>query len=123
VNVTFSSAQLNAVAICLFLSLNLSQAGSNVELMMLDDPIQNMDDYNVLGLLDLLRGFVPRRQLILSTHDAQLAEVIRTKLRPLREGARMVLQVFDAYDQEGPIVHSEEMTYEPEPFVMEALAG
>ena len=54
VSAIFSSAQLNAVAICVFLATNVSAGETRFAL--LDDPIQNMDDFNVLGLLDLLRS-------------------------------------------------------------------
>ena len=67
VSATFSSAQLNAVAICIFLALNASAQPAAFAL--LDDPIQNMDDFNVLGLLRLLRSVSAGRQVIVSTHD------------------------------------------------------
>jgi DNA repair protein SbcC/Rad50 len=52
-NVTniFSSARLNAVAVCVFLAMNLGVAQSRGMFALLGDPIQNMDDFNVLGLL------------------------------------------------------------------------
>jgi hypothetical protein len=45
VSMMFSSAQLNAVGVCIFLSLSLMRPAGGVSWVLLDDPIQNMDDY------------------------------------------------------------------------------
>jgi DNA repair exonuclease SbcCD ATPase subunit len=105
-NVTtiFSSAQLNAVAVCVFLAMNLAVSRSRVSFALLDDPIQNMDDFNVLGLLDLLRGLVGERQFVLSTHDEQIGELLRRKLRPLSPDSHTIVHRFVAYKPEGPVV-------------------
>ncbi len=118
----FSSAQLNAVALCAFLSMNLSLPSPRLETIMLDDPIQNMDDFNVLGLLDLLRGLRRDRQLIISTHDDQLGDLVQRKLRPLGSGQRLIRHQFVAFAGEGPTVTTTSLEYRPEPRFVEALA-
>src|SRR5690242_5970092 len=50
-----SSSQLNALAVCMFLSLNLGVANPPLQTVILDDPLQSLDDINLLGLIDLLR--------------------------------------------------------------------
>jgi DNA repair exonuclease SbcCD ATPase subunit len=121
---TFSSAQLNAVAVCVFLSLNLTQIDRGLVTALLDDPIQNMDDFNVLGLLDLVRQLAKNRQVVISTHDSQIGELMRTKLRPTEPGRRTITHRFIRYDSSGPEFKTETDEYEEEPLVLEsALAG
>jgi DNA repair exonuclease SbcCD ATPase subunit len=100
----FSTAQLNAVAVSVFVSLNLLRSAGGLDLLLLDDPIQNMDDYNVLGLVDLLRSLRPNRQLIVSTHDTAIGELVRRKLRPRTESQRTILHRFVSTDEAGPHV-------------------
>jgi hypothetical protein len=79
---------------------------SSVAFALLDDPIQNMDDFNVLGLLDLLRGLIGERQFVVSTHDEQIGELLRRKLRPLAPGGRTILHKFLTYRGDGPAVET-----------------
>lgn len=123
VSTIFSSAQLNAVAVCIFLSLNLAQRGSKLDFVMLDDPIQNMDDFNVLGLLDLLRNLGSDRQIFISTHDAQLGELIRRKLRPANQGRKAITHNFTSYDAAGPTVDSFIDEHQIEQSILELLAS
>jgi hypothetical protein len=50
-----SSSQLNALAVAIFLSLNLRIGNLPTDSVILDDPLQSLDDINLLGLVDLLR--------------------------------------------------------------------
>jgi hypothetical protein len=112
---------LNAVAICIFLALNISTAGAGFAL--LDDPIQNMDDFNVLGLLDLLRAVSEGRQVIVSTHDPQLGELMRRKLRPLRSTRRTITHEFIGYSGQGPAIEREVDEFAPPPRLLPALVA
>jgi energy-coupling factor transporter ATP-binding protein EcfA2 len=71
---------------------------------MLDDPIQNMDDLNILGLLDMLRNLPHDRQLVISTHDNQILTLMESKLRPEAEGRSLRVYEFESYAEQGPIV-------------------
>ncbi len=99
-----SSSQLNVLAVAAFLSLNLSAAELPLKTIALDDPLQSLDNVNLLGLLDLLRHLRGRRQVILSTHDDRLASLLRRKLRPVRSGERTVSIEFSAWNTKGPTV-------------------
>ena len=48
-----SAAQLNSLAICLFLALNLER-DSELRTAILDDPVESLDDVNLLSLADVL---------------------------------------------------------------------
>lgn len=101
-----SAAQLNSLAICLFLALNLER-DSELRTAILDDPVQSLDDVNLLSLADLLRTVRGRRQVIVSTHDEVLAELLIRKLRPLRESDATAVVTIDQWGEAGPRVGSE----------------
>ncbi|MEA2372561.1 MAG: hypothetical protein QOH12_2955 [Solirubrobacteraceae bacterium] len=98
-----SAAQLNALALCLFFALNLEE-GNEFATAMLDDPVQSMDDVNVLSLVDVLRTLRSRRQLILTTHDLDLARLLTRKLRPLEIGQRTLFVTLAGWSTRGPRV-------------------
>ena len=104
-----SAAQLNSLAICLFLALNLER-DSELRTAILDDPVQSLDDVNLLSLADLLRTVRGRRQVVVSTHDEVLAELLIRKLRPLRESDATAVVTIDQWGEAGPRVGSEMRT-------------
>lgn len=67
----FSSAQINSIALSFFMAMGVHQQWSSLQLMGMDDPIQSMDEINVLSLIDLIRLFIEKydKQFIISTHD------------------------------------------------------
>ena len=101
-----SSSQLNVLAVATFLSLNLSIDNPPLDIMALDDPLQSLDSVNLLGLADLLRRLRGRRQVIVSTHDNRLADLLERKLRPIGEHERTIAVSLDAWDRSGPVVNS-----------------
>lgn len=98
-----SSSQMNALAVAVFLSLNLGLTRP-LRVAMLDDPLQTLDDVNLLGLIDLLRRTKDRRQLIVSTHDARFGSLLELKLRPVADGQRTRLIELEEWTREGPRV-------------------
>ena len=69
----------------------------------LDDPLQSLDDLNLLGLIDLLKRMRERRQLMVSTHDSRFASLLERKLRPVSESQRTILVQLSGWSSEGPI--------------------
>nr|EJQ74340.1 hypothetical protein IGC_04891 [Bacillus cereus HuA4-10] len=67
----FSSAQVNSIALSLFLAMSLKQKWSPLQIIGMDDPIQSMDEVNIISFIDLMRLFVEKhkKQIIISTHD------------------------------------------------------
>jgi len=63
----FSDAQLNLLAITVFLAGALRQQWSGFNTILIDDPVQQMDEMNVCAFLDLVRGLSPRQQFIVFT--------------------------------------------------------
>jgi len=116
----FSSSQLNALAVSLFLGLNLGTHGASLRTVMLDDPLQSLDDVNLLGLIDTLRRTKAHRQLLISTHDPRLTQLVRRKLRPVGNDQRTRVYSFSDWDETGPKVAEEEVQAEPAEFRMAA---
>ncbi len=75
-----SSSQLNVLAVSTFLSLNLGALRPPLDSTLLDDPLQSLDDINLLGLIDLLRRTKDQRQLCVSTHDSRFGDLLARKL-------------------------------------------
>lgn len=110
-----SSSQLNALAVCTFLSLNLGVSRPPLDVTILDDPLQSLDDINLLGLIDLLRRTKDQRQLIVSTHDARFGELLARKLRPGSAEQRTVVIELDGWNRTGPTVSSRDVHCDPVP--------
>lgn len=107
-----SSSQLNALAVSLFLSLNLSLPRLPVEAALLDDPIQSLDDVNLLGLVDLLRRTKDKRQLLVTTHDIRFGKLLSRKLRPGSESQTTSVIELSGWSRSGPDVR--QFAIEPE---------
>ncbi|MGV2881736.1 AAA family ATPase [Paenibacillus taichungensis] len=78
-SLTFSSAQANVLAICIFLSLALSQQWTPLEMIGIDDPFQNMDDINVFSFIDVISQVVTQKQVLISSHNEDFVSLIKNK--------------------------------------------
>lgn len=107
--IVLSSSQLNVLAVSTFLSLNLAIESLPLQLVALDDPLQSLDNVNLLGLADLLRRIKAVRQVIVSTHDERLASLLARKLRPIHERQRTRLVELSAWTREGPRVEQSDV--------------
>jgi hypothetical protein len=106
-----SSSQLNSYAVSLFLAMNLALPSLTLKATILDDPLQSLDSINLLGLVDVLRRFRAHRQIIVSTHEERLMGLLQRKLRPVREGERMITMVFEDWTRDGPGYRASRMEY------------
>lgn len=84
-----SNAQLNVLALSIFLSLGAKQEWSNLDSLLLDDPVQHLDDLDAVAFLDTIRAvalgrFGRRRQVILSTCDKNLYGLMIKKFERLK---------------------------------------
>ena len=111
-----SSSQQNALAVALFLTLNLGTQTLPLATTVLDDPFQSLDDINLLGLVDLLRRIPGSRQLIVTTHEHRFAQLLARKLRPIDDRRTTKLIEFDSWDRTAPLVTERELVPEASPF-------
>lgn len=96
-----SSSQMNVLAVSVFLALNLGIPTLPLSVAILDDPLQSLDDLNLLGLIDLLKRMRERRQLMVSTHDSRFASLLERKLRPVSDNQRTILVELSGWSSEG----------------------
>jgi exonuclease SbcC len=95
----FSEAQQNILALSLFLSNSIHQRWSHFGPILLDDPVQNMDDLNANALIDSVRTLVnQKRQFVLATCDIDFYRLMVLKLGCLNTNGR---RSFRAYRLEG----------------------
>ena len=110
-----SSSQVNALAVSVFLALNIGVPKPPLAVAILDDPLQSLDDINLLGLVDLLRRTKDRRQLLVSTHDGHFGSLLSRKLRPINQERRTIVIELEGWSRQGPIVVTREVRSDPVP--------
>ena len=110
-----SSSQVNALAVSVFLALNIGIPNPPLPVAILDDPLQSLDDINLLGLVDLFRRTKDRRQFLVSTHDARFGGLLSRKLRPGNETGRTVVIELDTWSRRGPTVVTRDVKCDPVP--------
>lgn len=108
-----SSSQVNALAVSVFLALNIGVSKPPLSVAILDDPLQSLDDINLLGLVDLLRRAKDRRQMLVSTHDEAFGSLLCRKLRPSGANGRTVVIELDTWSRQGPVVQTREVKSDP----------
>ena len=102
----FSSAQANVAALCYFIALAFASSEADFSFILLDDPLQSMDDVNVLGFSDLCRFLRREKQLIISTHEDRLSNLLARKLTPRDEPMKTLRLYFSSWDRSGPHIES-----------------
>jgi len=78
----YSTAQMNTVALSIFISKAISKKTSKVRTIFIDDPIASFDDINSLAFVDLIRTITEKGewQIILTTHDESLYKLFQNKI-------------------------------------------
>ena len=77
----FSSGQRRATGLAFLLSVNLSLAWSRWRTIMLDDPVQHVDDFRSVHLAELLAQVIASgRQVICAVEDVALADMLARRL-------------------------------------------
>ena len=88
----FSTAQLNAVAFSSFLGRALKADSMPIQSIFIDDPVGHFDDINILGFADLIRSILESTnyQIIMSTHDEKVFQILQRKLSKDYYSARFI---------------------------------
>ncbi|NRN30741.1 AAA family ATPase [Photorhabdus heterorhabditis] len=76
---SMSSGQLSALVLSFTLALN--QRYAKHSLLLIDDPVQTLDEINVAGFVELLRTEFRDRQIIMSTHEDRMSAYFRYKYK------------------------------------------
>lgn len=104
--VGFSSAQANVAALCYFLALAFASSQTDFRFVLLDDPLQSLDDVNTLGFSDLCRFLRKEKQLIIATHEERLGNLLVRKLTPRDEDMHTLEVRFLSWNREGPYLRT-----------------
>lgn len=85
-----SSGQRSALALSIFISLN-RKLNNGPNIIMFDDPVSLIDDFNVLSFLDFLRYFMIKdKQIFLATANTKLASLFEKKFRFLGDDFKLI---------------------------------
>lgn len=86
-----SQGNLNTAALTLFLALHLS-VPSKMPWLVLDDPVQSMDDVHIAQFAALLRSLSKSmdRQLIVAVHERALFDYLTLELSPAFQGDSLI---------------------------------
>ncbi|MBL8796100.1 MAG: hypothetical protein JNM56_19520 [Planctomycetia bacterium] len=91
----FSASQANVLALSVFLTSALLQNWSTLSTIILDDPVQHLDDLNTQSLLDLLQGLASLdRQVIVTTSNIGLYKLMLIKYAHLNAGRPKSFKAF-----------------------------
>lgn len=69
---TFSSGQLSGFVLAFLFSMNkqyVKESEDDLGFILIDDPVQTMDDINISSMIEVLRNDFKDKQIILSTHE------------------------------------------------------
>lgn len=77
----FSSGQRRAAGLAFLLSVHLARAWARWRTLLLDDPVQHIDDFRALHLVEVLSAFrQDGRQIVCAVEDAALADLLCRRL-------------------------------------------
>ncbi|MET3791893.1 AAA family ATPase [Aquamicrobium terrae] len=77
----FSSGQRRAAGLAFLLSVHLARAWTPWRALLLDDPVQHIDDFRALHLVEVLSALrLDRRQIICAVEDPALADLLCRRL-------------------------------------------
>lgn len=99
-----SASHANITALAYFLAMGLAAGEQALPFLLLDDPLQAMDETNVLGFADLCRQLRGDRQVLVSVHDKRFAQLLERKLAPRYPDQSTVMLTFLGWDRSGPTV-------------------
>jgi DNA repair exonuclease SbcCD ATPase subunit len=101
VQTRFSNAQMNAVALSLFLSMS-TRLQSNLGLVLLDDPSQSMDNAHKDALSKLLNEILREKQTLVATQDMELKQNMEKSIA----NANIIIYKLSEWGTEGPEISS-----------------
>lgn len=91
----FSSGQRRAAGLAFLLAVHLSRPWCEWQSLLLDDPVQHIDDYRALNLVEVLAAIRrTNRQIVIAVEDPALADLL---CRRLRSGPGDIGRVFEIH--------------------------
>lgn len=103
-----SDAQLNIVALSIFMAIALYQTWSKFKLIVIDDPVQQLDDLNAASFLELVREISTQnqRQFLITTCNADFYKLALSKLSCMNTQEQTCFRAYrlEGLHPEGPDV-------------------
>jgi len=97
----FSNGQRRAAGLAFLLAVHLSRSWCHLNALVLDDPVQHIDDFRALHLVEVLSAIRQTgRQIICTIEDPELAKLLCRRLRSL-ENEEGVLITLDYQPEQG----------------------
>jgi chromosome segregation protein len=116
----FSSGQRRAAGIAFLLSVYLCRGWSQWQTLLLDDPVQHIDDFRALHLVEVLGALrLNQRQIVCAVEDIDLADLLCRRLISTSEAPGMRYDIGFAPSGDIAIVNKAEM----KPLATSALRG
>ena len=115
----FSNGQRRAAGLAFLLAVHLSRSWCNLNSLILDDPVQHIDDFRALHLVEVLSAIRQTgRQIICTIEDPDLAKLLCRRLRSVanEEGLLVTLE----YRPEEGVSATEKRSILPLPKVLAA---
>lgn len=84
----FSAGQKAVVNIALMLAFR-KISHSNIDVFLIDDPCQSMDDLNIASLIEILKMEFPKTQVIVSSHEDEIAGYMYYKYAKIGRRTRL----------------------------------
>jgi DNA repair exonuclease SbcCD ATPase subunit len=117
-----SEGQLNVVALSYFIAFALSAGDRSLPFLIMDDPLQFMDEISVLGFADLCRQLRTSRQILVTTHDRRFARLLERKVRPRRPSETSMQIEFVTWERSGPQTNETLLQVEAVPELLSAAS-
>jgi DNA repair exonuclease SbcCD ATPase subunit len=110
-----STGNLNTAAVTLFIALHLT-VSPKLPWLLLDDPVQSMDDVHIAHFAALLRTLSKEhnRQVIMAVHDRQLFEYLRLELSPAFVGDSLLSLELTRHPNRDTLCVSERRSFQEE---------
>lgn len=110
----FSSGQRRAVGLAFLMAVHLGCTWSRLRTLVLDDPVQHIDDFRALQLTEVLSAIRRSgRQMIITVEDEALARLLRRRLRSSEAERGQHIQM--AYDSRSGARVANQTIIEPMP--------
>lgn len=119
-----SAGNLNTAALTLFLSLHLT-GPSRLPWLLLDDPVQSMDDVHTSQFAALLRTLSKQhqRQIVIAVHERALFEYLTLELSPAFPGDELLTVEVTRTQGQDTLVEPSYFRWEEDPAFPVALAA
>lgn len=110
----FSSGQRRAAGLAFLLSVHLSRPWSRLDTLILDDPVQHIDDFRALQLVEVLAALrQDGRQIICAIEDSALADLLARRLRSNVETPGVVYELAHSMDGTAAVVSRRDVAPPP----------